>query len=281
MLNANKALKKGPMGALGLLKGIKPGDLAPQPPSIKNFLTGEVMGHNSDRLAARFGVSRADQDEYALRSHHNAAKAHADGIYDDEIVAHNGSIEENGIRGDSSLEKLGKLKAAFIKPHGTHTAANSSYLTDGAAATLVMSEGKAKEMGFKPKAYLHSWSFVSVDPFEDLLLGPAYAISDVLKKAGLTMQDIDVMEMHEAFAGQVLSNLAALQSDAFATESLGRSEAVGMVPMERLNPHGGSLSIGHPFGATGSRLTLTAANRLHAEDGKYALIAACADGGLG
>mmetsp|Transcript_13434 Transcript_13434/g.15334 ORF Transcript_13434/g.15334 Transcript_13434/m.15334 type:complete len:449 (+) Transcript_13434:94-1440(+) len=282
LLKANKAMKKGPAGIVGLLKGLKAKDFAPEPPAIKNFSTEEVMGHSSDRLAARFGVSRQEQDEFALRSHQNAAKAHAEGMYDQEIIAVNGSTEENGIRGESTLEKLSSLKPAFIKPHGTHTAANSSYLTDGAAACLIMDDAKAKELGFTPRSYIKNWTFQAVDPFESMLLGPAYAIHKVLSDTGLTFDDIGVWEIHEAFAGQVLSNLNALDSEKFCSEQLGKTDGkYGRVPEDKLNLWGGSLSIGHPFGATGARLTTTATNRLHKEDKQFAIIAACADSGIG
>jgi len=265
-----------------IVKGLKLAHLAPETPAIANMLTGEVMGHSADRLADRFGISRADQDEFALRSHHNAAKAHKEGIYDEEIIPVNGSTLETGIRGESTPADMAKLKAAFVKPHGTVTAASSSYFTDGAACTLIMSEDKAKELGLKPKAYLREWVFPSCDPFEELLLGPAYATTQVLKKAGLKLKDMDVIEFHEAFAGQVLANLAALDSDKFYAQSFSDGTSkVGAVDMDKFNIHGGSLSIGHPFGATGARLVTTVANRLIREGGKYGLIAACADGGIG
>ena len=177
MLASRKA--KGLSKKLGLLKGLKLADLAPEAPSIKNFITGEVMGHSSDRLADAFGVSRRESDEFALRSHHNAAKAHADGLYDEEVLEYNGSRVETGVRGESTIEKLSSLKPAFVKPYGTVTAANASYLTDGASATLLMSEDRALELGFTPKAYLREWTFVSCDPFDQMLLGPAYATNKV------------------------------------------------------------------------------------------------------
>lgn len=279
LLGANKAMKKGPMGALGLLKGLKLKDLAPEAPAIANYTTGEVMGHSSDRLAARFGVSRSDQDEYAVQSHHRAAKAHEQGLYEDEIFPVDGSALENGIKGDSNLEKISKLKPAFVKPHGTHTAANSSYLTDGASSCLVMAEETAIAMGYTPKAYIHDWTYVASDPFEELLLGPTYATAQLLGRSGLRLEDIGVVEFHEAFAGQVLANMNAMASESFAKDSLG-GQLVGRMDMGRTNTLGGSLSIGHPFGATGCRLVTTAANRLQREDQQYALITACADGGL-
>ncbi|CAM9352017.1 unnamed protein product [Chrysoparadoxa australica] len=281
LIASPKAMKKGVPGILGLLKGLKMKDFKPDAPAIANYTTGEVMGHNSDRLAGRFGISREDQDAFAARSHQNAFKAHNDGMYKDEIVPVKGSVEENGIKGTSTPEALAKLKPAFTKPHGTHTAGNSSYLSDGASAALVCSAQKAKALGFTPKSLFKAWTFVAVDPFEDLLLGPTFAVDRVLKESGLTMQDIDVFEIHEAFAGQVLANLAAMNSDKFGRENLERSSKVGEVPMDKLNILGGSLSLGHPFGATGTRLVTTATNRLHREGGRYALLAACADGGIG
>ena len=285
LLGAAKALKKGPAGALGLLKGLKAKDLAPEAPSISNFTTGEVMGHSSDRLAAKFGVSREDQDAYCLMSHQRAQAAHDAGLYADEVVpgVQGADLSENGIKADSTPEKLASLKPAFIKNEtGTHTAANSSFLTDGAAATLVMSEEKALALGFKPKAYLRNWTFSAVDPFEELLLGPTYAVSKVLNDAKLQLRDVGVVEMHEAFAGQVLSNFAAMNSDKFARDHLPNRDAkIGEMDLDKVNTQGGSLSLGHPFGATGSRLVATASNRLQRSGEQFALIAACADGGIG
>jgi acetyl-CoA acyltransferase len=279
-LNANKLAKKGTFAMAGAFKGIKLKDLAPEAPAIANYTTGEVMGHSSDRLAAKFGVSRSDQDEFTVRSHQLAAKAHSDGLYSDEIIPVNGSVTENGIKADSTLDKVSKLPPAFIKPHGTHTAANSSFLTDGASATLIMSEKKAKELGYQPKAYIRGWAYVASDPFEELLLGPTYAIHKVLRAHGLTLSDIGVIEIHEAFAGQVLSNLTAMASSQFAEKNFIDKKAVGTVDMSLMNTLGGSLAIGHPFGATGARLVTTTANRLIREGKRYGLLAACADGGL-
>jgi acetyl-CoA acyltransferase len=279
MLQLPKASKKGPMGILGLLKGLGLKDLAPETPAIANYTTGEVMGHSSDRLSAKFGVSRKEQDEFTVMSHKRAAEAHAKGLYKDEIIPVDGSSEENGIKADTSLEKVSKLPPAFIKPHGTHTAANSSFLTDGAAACLIMSEEKALALGLKPKAYLRTWAYVGVDPFEELLLGPTFATKKVLDNLKLKLADIGVIEFHEAFAGQVLSNITAMASEKFGQERLGGSP-IGKFDFDKMNTLGGSLSIGHPFGATGARLVTTAANRLQRENQRFALLAACADGGL-
>lgn len=280
LLQANKVMKKGLPALLPLLKGLKFSDLLPEAPSIANFTTGEVMGHSSDRLSAKFQVSRKDQDEFTIRSHTNAAKAHADGIYKQEIIPVDGSSVENGIKADSTYEKVSKLPPSFIKPHGTHTAANSSFLTDGASACLIMTEEKALALGYKPKAYIRGWTYVGSDPFEELLLGPTYATNKILKQMNLTLDQIDVLEIHEAFAGQVLSNITAMGSQSFAEKSLKQDKPVGKVNFDKLNLWGGSLAIGHPFGATGVRIVTTAANRLIHENGRYALLTACADGGL-
>ncbi|MEQ8947033.1 MAG: acetyl-CoA C-acyltransferase [Balneola sp.] len=278
---------KSPLDFLKFLKGLRPKDLLPELPAIAEFSTGETMGKSADRMAARFGVSRKDQDEFAMRSHHLAAKATQEGLLDDEIfpvkvppkffVVNN----DNGFRSDTSIEKLAKLKPAFIKPHGTITAGNASFLTDGASASFIMEEQTALALGLKPKAYLREYNFVSQDPKDELLLGPAYATPKVLDQMNLKLEDIDVFEIHEAFAGQVLAVLAALDSENFAKESLKRDSKVGQIPMDKINTMGGSLSLGHPFGATGVRLVTTAANRLHHEGGKYALVTACAAGGQG
>lgn len=283
LITLPKAMKKGgPLGAVRhMLKKLKMKDLALETPAIANYTTGEVMGVSSDKLSAKFGVSREAQDEFTVRSHTLAGKAHVEEWYKGEIVAYKGSTEENGIKADSTVEKVGKLKPAFVKPHGTHTAANSSFLTDGASATLLMSEEKALELGYKPLAYLRDWSFKACDPFEELLLGPTYCSQQVLSRNNLNMEtDIGVFEIHEAFAGQILSNLTAMNSQTFADEHFG-GKKVGDVDMEKLNTKGGSLAVGHPFGATGCRLVTTASRRLQQENQRFALVAACADGGLG
>lgn len=282
LITLPKAIKKGgPIGAIRHMhKGLKAKDLGLETPAIANYTTGEVMGVSSDKLSSKFGVSREDQDEFTVRSHTLAQAAHDDGFYEEEIIPYNGSPEENGIKGESTIESVSKLKPAFVKPNGTHTAANSSYLTDGAAASLIMSEERALELGFKPWAYLRDWSFRSCDPWEELLLGPTYCTHDIVQRNKMDIKDIGVYEIHEAFAGQILSNLVAMDSDKFADDKLGGSK-VGAINVDRMNTKGGSLSIGHPFGATGSRLVTTASRRLQQEGERFALVAACADGGLG
>lgn len=283
MMSANKA--RTPAKKLNLLLKFRPKFLIPELPSVSEFSSGETMGHSGDRLAAAFGISRREQDEYAVRSHNLAAKATNEGLLSDlqPIVIPNQDKaidKDNGIR-VSTVDEVSKLKPAFIKPHGTITAANASFLTDGASACLLMTEEKALSLGFKPKAYLRDFVYVSQDPKDQLLLGPAYATPKLLKKSGLSLSDIDVFEFHEAFAGQILANLKALDSDWFAKNYMGLQSKVGVPPLEKFNNWGGSLSIGHPFGATGIRLVTTAANRLIKEGGQFGLVAACASGGLG
>jgi len=188
--------------------------------------------------------------------------------------------KDNGIR-VSTPEQLAKLKPAFIKPHGTVTAANASFLTDGASAALLTTEAKAKQLGLKPKAYLRDFIYVSQDPVDQLLLGPTYATPKVLEKAGLDVKDIDVWEVHEAFAGQIIANLKAMDSDWFGQNYMNRKGKVGAPDLSKFNLWGGSLSIGHPFAATGVRLCMHTANRLVREDGQFGLVTACAAGGQG
>lgn len=272
---------------LSFMKGLKPSDILPEIPSISEFSTGETMGESCDKMAAKYDVDREKQDAYALRSHQLAFKAGEEGYLDQEIVPvstkkGSGIIKsDNGVRSDTTMEKLGKLNPAFIKPHGTVTAGNASFLTDGASAGLMMDKTFALDNGYKPKAIIREFTYVAQQPGDELLIGPAFAVPNVLDAMNLSMDDIDVFEFHEAFAGQMLTVLKALESDSFAKERLNRNKAVGKVPLDKLNKWGGSLSLGHPFAATGLRLLTTAANRLIHEDGRYALIAACAAGGQG
>ena len=281
LIQAPKAMKKGPAGALGLLKGLGAKDFAPEPPAISNFITGEVMGHSADRLAAKFGVTREEQDEFAMASHHNAANAHEKGFLENQLIRVTKSMSDDGVRGGSQIDDYKKMKPAFVKPHGTITAANASFLTDGASCSLIMSSTKANELGLNPLSVLKDWNYVAVDPFDELLLAPAFCVAKILKDNNLTVADIDVWEIHEAFAGQVLANLKALESEEFCKDRFGWDAAVGTIPRDKLNQWGGSLSIGHPFGATGSRLVTTTSERLKAEGGRYGICTACADSGLG
>jgi len=283
LLKLNKAKTMGQR--LSLLSTFNASFLMPELPAVAEFSTNEVMGHSADRLCTAFNVSRTEQDDFARRTHELAKKAQENGNLSDLVPFKVPGVaqtvaEDNGIR-ISTPEQMAKLKPAFVKPHGTVTAANASYLTDGASACLICTEEKAKQMGWKPKAYLRDFTYVSQDPKDQLLLGPTYASPKVLEKAGLKMSDIDVFEFHEAFAGQILANLKAMDSDFFAKEYMGRQSKVGAPDMDKFNLWGGSVSIGHPFAATGVRLLMHSANRLIKEDGHYGLIAACAAGGQG
>jgi len=236
-------------------------------------------------MAKRNEISREAQDAFAVRSHHRAAAAIASGRFDDEIVPVQSPegrwVHADGlVRADTSVDKLAKLRPAFAKD-GTLTAGNSSALTDGAASVLLMSEEKARSLGLKPLAAISTWSYVGVDPADQLLMGPALAMSKALERAGLRLADVDLVDMHEAFAAQVLSVLKMLASGPFARARLGRDEAVGEIDPERLNVHGGSLALGHPFGATGARMVATMANELARTGKRTALLGICAAGGLG
>ncbi len=285
LFNAQKLKTTGDM--LKFATTLRPTDFLPERPKVAEYSTNRVMGEDCDIMAARFGVKREDQDAFAVRSHHLAAKAYEDGHLQDEITEvalppkFKAIKKDNGVRADTSVDKIKKLRPAFDKKFGTLTAANSSFLTDGAAATLLMTETKAKELGLQPKAEIVDYVFTGQDLKEELLLGPAYATSKLLKKVDMSLDDMDVIEFHEAFAGQILANLTCLASDDFAKEKLGRDKAVGKVNMDKFNQWGGSLSIGHPFGATGARLLTTTANRLIKEGGTYGLLAACAAGAHG
>jgi acetyl-CoA acyltransferase len=277
--------KPTPGDYLGVLAQLAPfHDLLPQKPRIAERTTGEVMGEAAEKMARRNEIGRAAQDEFAARSHARAAAAIASGRFDDEVVrvkAGEKWIHADGlVRADTSVEKLAKLRPVFAKD-GTLSAGNSSALTDGAAAVLLMSEEKARALGYAPLAAFRSWSYVGVDPADQLLMGPALAMPRALDRAGLRLADMDLVDMHEAFAAQVLSVLKMLASRAFARARLGKDEAIGTIDPSRFNVHGGSLALGHPFGATGARMVTTMANELVKSDKRFALLGICAAGGLG
>jgi len=270
---------------LGALAQLMPlGDILPRVPKIAERTTGEVMGESAERMAKRNEISREAQDELAVRSHHRAAAAIASGRFAAEVTkveSPRGPVHvDNLVRADTSTEKLSKLKPVFAKD-GTITAGNASPLTDGAAATLLMSEERAKALGYKPLAALRTWSYVGVDPSDQLLIGPALCMPAALDKAGMKLADTDLVDLHEAFAAQVLSVTKMLASKAFAEQRLGKSEAVGEIDPAKLNVHGGSIAIGHPFGATGARMVTTMARELVLADKQTALLGICAAGGLG
>ena len=278
--------KPTPGDILGALAQLAPfTDIFPKTPKIAERTTGEVMGESAERMAKRNEITREAQDAFALASHKRAAKAIADGLFDDEIVPvitpDRGEVRADGlVRADTSMEKLAKLRPVFAKD-GTLTAGNSSALTDGASAVLLMSEEKAKSLGLTPLAAFSSWSYVGVDPSDQLLIGPAIAVPRALAKAGLELKDVDFVDLHEAFAAQVLSVTKAYASAAFARARLGRDTAVGEVDPEKLNVYGGSLALGHPFGATGARMVTTMSNLLARSGKRTAVLGICAAGGLG
>ena len=264
---------------------IRPTHLKPVAPAIAEPTTGLTMGESAERMAQQNGISREDQDRWALRSHQLAAAATEDGrltremapVYVDGVAV----VRDNGIRADTSLEKLAALKPVFDRRYGTVTAGNASPLTDGASAVLLMSDVKAKALGYEPLGYIRSYAYASLDPNDQLLQGPVFATPVALDRAGLSMKDIDLMDMHEAFAAQVLSNMQWMESKKIAEERLGRSQPVGLPDAERINVLGGSIAIGHPFGATGGRITVTLLNELRRRDRQFGLITVCAAGAMG
>jgi len=268
--------------------GLRPRDLAPVPPAIKEFSTGLSMGDSAEKMAKENHIDREAQDEFAHRSHSLAAKAWAEGKLDDEVMEvfvpnrFNEAIrEDNLVRKDTTIENYAKLKPAFDRKHGTVTAANSSPLTDGASALLLMREDKAKAAGFDVLGFIRSYAFAALDPAGQLLMGPSYASPIALERAGVKVSDLDLIDMHEAFAAQILSNTQAFESAAWAQEHLGRSEKIGNIDWDKFNVTGGSISIGHPFAATGARQITQTLRELKRRGGNLALCTACAAGGLG
>ena len=273
-------------GRVRALAKVRARDLVPITPAIAEPSTGESMGESAEKMAKINGIPRADQDHFALRSHRLAAAGTEDGRLTAEIApvyrppTFAAMTSDNGIRADSSMEQLRALKPVFDRTYGSVTAGNASPLTDGASAVLLMSEERAKELGHAPMAYIRSYSYAALDPGEQLLMGPVLAAPVALERAGLNLRDIDLIEMHEAFAAQVLSNLHGFESKSWA-ERAGFSKPVGEVDRSKLNVMGGSLSIGHPFGATGGRILTTLCNELARRDGEFGLMTVCAAGGMG
>lgn len=271
---------------LGLLSKFKAGFLAPHAPGIKEPTTGLTMGQSADLMARKFKVTREEQDAFALKSHQNAAKGWDTKFFNThvcKVATPDGKVieKDTDVRADSSLEKLGKLKPVFYKD-GTITAGNASPLTDGASALLMMTESKAKQLGLTPLGFIKAYSATAIDiQTEPLLIAPAYGIPKALKQAGLSLDQIDLLEIHEAFAGQVLATIKAIESPEFCKEKLGLDAPVGKVDFNKLNPHGGSVALGHPFGATGGRLILQTLHELKIMKKRHGLISVCAAGGLG
>jgi len=270
-----------------LLSSIRPKDFVPITPAIAEPTTGETMGESAEKMAKINHIARQAQDEFALRSHERAAEGTRDCRLTSEIVPvylppklEQALTSDNGIRTDSSLEQLAALKPVFDRRYGSVTAGNSSPLTDGASAVLLMSEERAKSLGYEPLAFIRSYAYAALDPGEQLLMGPVLAAPVALKRAGLGLADMDLVEMHEAFAAQVLSNLQGFTSREWARRA-GFDQPVGEVDLTRLNVMGGSISIGHPFGATGGRILTTLVNELRRRDGEFGLMTVCAAGGMG
>ncbi len=267
--------------------GLKPKDLVPVPPAIAEYSTGLTMGQSAEKMAKENHVSRSWQDEISLASHQRAAAAWSAGVFDAQVMhvpvpptyATTGTTDDI-VRADASLDALSKLKPVFDRAHGSVTAGNSSPLTDGAAALLVMREDRARALGLQPLGALRAFAYAATDPADQLLQGPAYAAPIALDRAGMTLKDIDLVEMHEAFAAQVASNLQAFASPEFASK-IGRSGPLGEVDPDRLNVHGGSIALGHPFGATGARIVMQALDALTRRNKRTALCTVCAAGGLG
>lgn len=267
---------------------IRPRDLAPVPPAIAERSTGETMGDSAEKMAKENGISREAQDAFAIRSHTKAVEAWEAGIFDDEVMpfplpsTYRDVVERDTIpRSDSTAEKLATLRPVFDRKYGSVTAANASPLTDGASAVILMAEETARALGYEPRAFIVSYGFAALDPNWQLLMGPSFATPIALDRAGMTLGDIDVVDMHEAFAAQILSNTQAFASREFAEQYLGRNEAIGEIDEDTFNIYGGSISLGHPFGATGARQLLTMANELNRRGGGTALVTQCAAGGLG
>ena len=286
ILTAQKA--KNPLAAAKAFASVSPSDWMPPVPGFsKEPTTHQSMGEAAEKMAKENQISRAWQDDIAHDSHRKAARAWADGTYGAEVMhvhapPYRETIgEDNVVRKDSSRASYEKLKPVFDRAHGTITAGNASPLTDGASALLIMRESKAKALGYAPLGYVKAWSYAAVDPSWQLLMGPVFALPKALERAGLTLAQMDLVDMHEAFAAQVASNLQAMASAQFCREFLGRSASFGEVDPEKLNVNGGSIAIGHPFAATGGRMVLSTLRELKKRGGQHALLTLCAAGGLG
>ncbi len=271
-----------------IFAGLRPRDLIPVAPAIAEYSTGLSMGESAEKMAKENHIAREAQDEFALRSHTLAAAAWDEGKFDEEVMEvfvpnrFDQTIRrDNLVREGGTIEDYAKLKPAFDRQHGTVTAGTSSPLTDGASALLLMREDKAKANGFDVLGFIRSYAFAALDPAGQLLMGPSYATPIALDRAGIKLSDLDLLDMHEAFAAQILSNTQAFESKDWAEKNIGRSEKIGDIDWDKFNVTGGSISIGHPFAATGARQITQTLRELKRRGGNLALCTACAAGGLG
>ena len=282
-LNKARTLSK----KLRLLSQLRPRDLLPVPPAVAEYSTGLRMGDTAEQMAKSHGISREQQDRLAHRSHQRAAQAWRDGKLNDEVMIawtppwRAALQQDNNVRENSAVDDYARLRPAFDRKHGSVTAANSTPLTDGAAAVILMTESRARELGVSPLGYLRSYAFTATDVWQDMLLGPSYASPLALDRAGVTLNDMTLIDMHEAFAAQTLANLNLFRDARFAREVLNRAQALGEVDEEKFNVLGGSIAYGHPFAATGARMITQTLNELRRRGGGLGLVTACAAGGLG
>lgn len=262
----------------------RPGDFKPVIPGILEPRTGKTMGQHTEIMVKEWKITRQEQDELAYLSHVNAAKAYSEGFYDDMLTEFKGVKKDTIVRPDTTIEKLGKLRTAFDKtPAGTLTAGNSTIFTDGAASILLASEDFAAKNNLDIQAYFVDGEAAAVDHVHGagLLMAPTLAVARLLKRNNLTLQDFDFYEIHEAFAGQVLCTLKAWESDEYCRKALGIEKAMGSIDRSKLNVKGGSVAIGHPFGATGTRVTMNLAKMLAQKGKGRGLLSVCTAGGMG
>ena len=278
---------KGFKNKLAAFKGIGIKDLMPRQPAIKDPSGDYTMGEAAEKMAKENGISRADQDALAHRSHQNSSKAWQQGWFDEQVMdvilgpSYEPVSKDNLIRHNSDLDKYAKLRPVFDRTNGSVTAATSSPLTDGASAVIMMREAKAKALGYTPLGFIRSYAFVGIDPNWQMLMGPSFATPKALDRAGLSLKEMDLIEMHEAFSAQVLSNTQAFESKSFAKKHLNRSSPIGSIDWDKFNISGSSIALGHPFAATGTRQLTQMLYDLQRTGGQYGLITACAAGGLG
>lgn len=285
LLALSKAKKAGQK--LSIMRKLSFKDLMPVPPAVAEYSTGLSMGQTAEQMAKTHGITRQAQDELAHRSHTLAAQAWKEGKIRDEVMTafpdpYKQWIDtDNNIRQDSTIEGYAKLRPAFDRQYGSVTAANATPLTDGAASLLIMREGRAKELGLEIMGFIRSYAFSAIDVKEDMLMGPSHATPMALDRAGISLSDLTLIDMHEAFAAQTLANVKMFASDKFAKEILGRDKAIGEIDMDKFNVLGGSIAYGHPFAATGARMITQTLRELKRRGGGLALNTACAAGGLG